>query len=66
VTDVEAPDAFQRYGASTEAFETWFKDRIRQVSGIDMSAQPRGPQAQRVFDWKSEDVRVAESHLTSR
>jgi hypothetical protein len=56
VTDVAPEDAFERYGASQEAFDTWFKERVRKVSGIDMNEHPRGPRVQRVFDWKREDT----------
>jgi hypothetical protein len=66
VTDVAPEDAFERYGASDEAFDKWFKDRIRQLSGIDMNAEPRGPRAQRVFDWKRDDVSVAGLHRSGK
>ncbi len=53
VTDLDAPDeAFPQYGASQDTFESWFKDRVRQVSGVDLNAEPRGPEARCVFDWR--------------
>ena len=56
VTDLDAVEAaFSTYGASQEKFEAWFKECVREFSGIDLNADPRGPHAQCLLDWKVEE-----------
>src|SRR5215217_8228477 len=35
--------AFGQFAASQEAFDRWFKDRVRDASGADLDAPPSGP-----------------------
>jgi len=52
VTDIDEADKnFASYGASKAEFEAWFKDRVKEFSGIDLNASPRGPEAKRLLDW---------------
>jgi hypothetical protein len=46
VVYLEAPDvggAFRRFAASQDAFDRWFKDRVRETTGADLNAPPTGP-----------------------
>jgi hypothetical protein len=52
VTDVADPVAprAQEYAQTTEHFAAWFKTRVQDLSGIDPSHQPLGPQTTMIFD----------------
>lgn len=39
-----------RYSASGQAFDRWFKAQVLEISGIDPNEQPLGPTTERVFD----------------
>lgn len=56
VTEVdEEPDVkAQEYAESSRPFDRWFKDHVRNLSGIDPNAQPLGPPSEVIFDTQSE------------
>jgi hypothetical protein len=57
VTDIDDADKhFAAYGASQAEFEGWFKGRVKTFSGINLNAEPRGPQARRLHDWSRTGV----------
>jgi hypothetical protein len=57
VTDIDdAEKHFADYGASQADFEAWFKGRVKTFSGINLNAEPRGPQARRLHDWSRTGV----------
>jgi hypothetical protein len=39
-----------RYAASNEAFESWFKERVQALSGVDPTKEPLGPPTALVFE----------------
>ncbi len=46
VVYIEAPDvggAFQRFAASQDGFDRWFKDRVRETTGADLNVPLAGP-----------------------
>ncbi len=45
--------AFQRFGASNDAFTDWFVQQVKEAHGIDLRQPPQGPMPQLVVD--SED-----------
>jgi hypothetical protein len=49
--DVEK--AFATLAASTEAFETWFKATVKDLSGVDLGAPADGPPPEIILDWKA-------------
>ena len=58
VTKLDNPaEAAPRYAASSMQFDTWFKDQVRSLSGVDPDAQPLGPPTTEVFAW-SDDLRA--------
>lgn len=58
VTEVDAEPTVKarEYAESSRPFDRWFKDQVRNLTGIDPSAQPLGPPSEVIFDTKSEAV----------
>ena len=58
VTEVEEePDVAvraQEYAHSTRPFDRWFKDQVRNLTGIDPDVQPLGPPSEVIFDTRGE------------
>lgn len=55
VTEVdEEPEVKAReYAESIRPFDSWFKDQVRNLTGIDPSVQPLGPPTEIIFDTQS-------------
>jgi hypothetical protein len=43
--------AEQSYGGSKEAFDLWFKDQVKALTGIDPNETPLGMPSEQVFAW---------------
>ena len=41
----------QEYAASNRPFERWFKDRVHQLSGINLDDEPLGPPTETIFEF---------------
>jgi hypothetical protein len=55
VTEIADPDAKAReYAESNRPFDRWFKDQVRNLTGIDPDIQPLGPPSEVIFDTESE------------
>jgi hypothetical protein len=56
VTDVEGElsGKAQAYADSVRPFDLWFKDQVRNLTGIDPQIQPMGPPSEVIFDTRSE------------
>ena len=56
VTEVdEDPSAKAReYAESNRPFDRWFKDQVRNLTGVDPDAQPLGPPSEVIFDTQGE------------
>jgi hypothetical protein len=55
VTEIADPgEAAPRYAGSTTGFDTWFKEQVRHLTGIDPDAAPLGPPTTQVFDWSDQ------------
>lgn len=50
--------AAQEYAASKRPFDRWFKDQVKNLSGIDPDIQPLGPPSEVIFD--TQDGAVAQ------
>jgi hypothetical protein len=52
VTQAEEPamSRAQQYAASHDEFSSWFKQRVRDITGIDPNIEPLGPPTDQVFD----------------
>jgi hypothetical protein len=59
VTDVEEPplEKARAYGAAQGAYERWFKNSVKTLSGIDPDTQPLGPPTETIFSWDGADNR---------
>lgn len=52
VTIVDDLDMTQRrYAAASDRFETWFKNQVLLLSGVDPAKEPLGPPSTEVFEW---------------
>ena len=51
VNDLET--AAQDYAQTTEHFAAWFKNRVKEISGIDPNEQPLGPPTEQIFEFKA-------------
>ena len=49
--DIEA--AFAHMATATGEDVEWMRGRIKELSGIDMSAPPEGPQPEVILDWSA-------------
>ena len=55
VTVLDSADAaFSTFGASTEAFDTWFKEQVAELTDVNQNETPRGPLSECIFDWSHE------------
>ena len=50
----------QEYAASNRSFDRWFKDQVKNLSGIDPDVQPLGPPSEVIFDTQDEAVALAQ------
>jgi hypothetical protein len=41
----------QQLTASERPFDRWFKNRVRQISGVDLDLTPLGPPSECIFSW---------------
>jgi Family of unknown function (DUF6176) len=56
VVRFECPDveeSFSGFAASTDPFDMWFKERVMEVSGVDLGAPPEGPPPEIIHDWRA-------------
>ncbi len=55
VTEVdEEPEVKAReYADSIRPFDSWFKEQVRNLTGVDPSVQPLGPPTEVIFDTQS-------------
>jgi hypothetical protein len=47
----EPAAAAESYGRSSEAFDTWFKQQVLKLTGVDPNETPLGPASRQVFSW---------------
>ena len=46
----------QEYAESNRPFDRWFKNQVKNLSGIDPDSQPLGPPSEVIFDTQDETV----------
>lgn len=57
VTEVEELDVTARareYAESARPFDRWFKDQVKNLTGVDPDVQPLGPLSEVIFDTREE------------
>jgi len=50
----EAPDiekAFTELATSGDEFDVWFRDQVKDLTGIDLGVPPQSPLPEVLFDW---------------
>ncbi|MCP5146400.1 MAG: hypothetical protein H6978_16435 [Gammaproteobacteria bacterium] len=47
----DSAQAAANYAKSTEKFQSWFKEKVHSLSGINPDEQPLGPQTRQIFSW---------------
>jgi hypothetical protein len=45
--------SFVRLAASTDTFDVWFKERVKEVSGVDLSAPSDAPPPEIILNWSA-------------
>jgi hypothetical protein len=45
--------AFVDHATDDSEFETWFRGRILDLTGVDLAAPPAGPLPEVLFDWRA-------------
>jgi hypothetical protein len=50
-TDVD--QAFARLAESTDDFDVWFRERVTEVSAVDLAAPPEDPLPEIILDWEA-------------
>jgi len=53
VTEIaQDPAAMGRaYAGSERPFDRWFKERVRELTGVDPDREPFGPPTETIFNW---------------
>jgi hypothetical protein len=54
ITRMPVSAAAQQYQASERPFDRWFKNQVREISGIDPDDTPLGPSTECIFSWPGE------------
>jgi hypothetical protein len=64
VTDVESEPGARawEYAESSRPFDRWFKDQVRDLTGIDPSVHPLGPSSEVIFDTQREATVHSPTH----
>ena len=52
--DGEVSTVAHEYAESNRPFDRWFKDQVRNLSGVDPDIQPLGPPSEVIFDTKGD------------
>jgi hypothetical protein len=45
--------ALEGFGQSSDEFDVWFKGRVKEITGVDLSEPMPGPLPEIIFDWSS-------------
>ncbi len=45
--------AFAGLAESNELFDVWFRQRVQEITGVDLSAPMEGPPPEIIFDWST-------------
>jgi hypothetical protein len=45
--------AFDGFAQSNEPFDLWFRQRVKEISGVDLGQPMPGPLPEIIFDWSS-------------
>jgi hypothetical protein len=46
-------EAFRRFAGSQDAFDVWFKGRVKETTGADLNSPPPGPMSEILSDFRA-------------
>jgi len=46
----------QRFAERNSGFEAWFKQRVQELTGVDLDRAPLGPATTPVYEWSQDEV----------
>ena len=58
----ECPDvekAFGEFAQSNEPFDLWFRERVKELSGVDLAEPSEDPLPELIFDWTAQPEAAA-------
>jgi hypothetical protein len=53
--DGDVQESSTRFAQSTGGFAAWFKQRVLELTGVDTSKEPLGPQTEPVYEWSGDE-----------
>ena len=53
IAGADIPAAFQRFAASQDEFDRWFKRRVMETTGADLNTPPPGPMSEILSDYQA-------------
>jgi hypothetical protein len=51
--------AFGGLAQSSEPFDLWFRERVKDISGVDLGQPSQGPAPEIIFDWSAQPAAAA-------
>lgn len=45
----------QRYAQENSGFTGWFKERVQELTGVDMTQEPLGPPTTAIYEWSADE-----------
>jgi hypothetical protein len=52
-TDKDIAQLFQDLAQSNESFDVWFREKIKELHGLDVTQPPPGPPPEMHFDYRA-------------
>jgi hypothetical protein len=51
--DMEIPQLFQGFAQSNEPFDVWFREKVKEFHGVDVTQPPPGSPPEKYFDYRA-------------
>ena len=51
----DVKESARRFAEANTAFDTWFKQRVEDLTGVDLSAAPLGPPTTPIYEWSQDE-----------
>ena len=52
-TDKDVGELFQSLAMSSETFDVWFREKVKELHGLDVTQPPPGPPPEKHFDYQA-------------
>lgn len=54
VADIDQPqDGFQFLATTDDPFTVWFREQVKDITGVDLTERPKGPPAELVYELRA-------------